>query len=283
MKSKSIKLESIEYYKYENPEYYKDKGVIVTGATGGIGSLLTKTLIELGANVIAVIKDEKKFKEMFDSYIDNNSINYEILDFCTETDYRNIFSKIMIKLGGKLDIMFLCHGKFAHTDIMDTEIKEYDNLININSRSIMAMISLATPFLKYTKGNIVALSSLESYIPVKKSFLNTTTKCIVNSLIQNSALELASFGIRVNGVAPGITYTNFRLEEFEEPKEKNHHMYLKKSAIENLLSQSVVQPDEIVDAMLFLGSDDAGFITGEIIKVDSGYSLNHDKCFTNPK
>ena len=51
----------------------------------------------------------------------------------------------------------------------------------------------------------------------------------------------------------------------------------------NLLSQSVIQPDEIVDVMLFLGCDDAGFVTGEIIKVDSGYSLNHDNSFTNPK
>ena len=278
-----MKYESLEYYKFENPEYYKDKGVIVTGATGGIGSLLTKTLIELGSNVVAVIKDEKKYKEIFKSYIENNSLQYEILDFKSETDYRNIFSRIMIKLGGKLDIMFLCHGKYSQTDIMDTQIREYDNIININSRSVMAMISLATPFLKYTKGNIVAISSLESFIPVKNSFLNTTSKCIVNSLIQNSALELASFGIRVNGVAPGIANTKFRVEEFDEPKDKNHHMYLKKSAKNNLLSQNVVEPDEIVDTMLFLGSDDAGFITGEIIKVDSGYSLNHDNCFTSPK
>ena len=145
------------------------------------------------------------------------------------------------------------------------------------------MISLATPFLKYTKGNIVVISSLESFIPVKNSFLNTTSKCIVNSLIQNSALELASFGIRVNGVAPGITKTNYRIEEFDEPNERNQSMYLKKNANNNLLSQSVVKPDEVVDVMLFLGCNDAGFVTGEIIKIDSGYSLNHDCSFTKPK
>ena len=189
----------------------------------------------------------------------------------------------MMKLGGKLDVMFLCHGQFAQSEIMDTTIKDYDHLININSRSVMAMISLATPFLKYTKGNIVVISSLESYIPVKNSFLNTTTKCIVNSLIQNSALELASFGIRVNGVAPGLVNTNFRIEEFDEPKEKNHNMYLKKNAIKNLLSSSSINPDEVVDVMLFLGCEDAGFVTGEIIKIDSGYSLNHSSSFTIPK
>ena len=278
-----MKTESIEYYKYENPNYYKDKGVIITGATGGIGYLLTTTLIELGARVLALVKNEKKLKELFSSYINNGTLQYQIFDFAREIDYRQTFSEIMMKLGGKLDVMFLCHGYFSHGDIMDTTIREFDELLIVNSRSVMAMISLATPFLKYTKGNIVVISSLESFIPVKNSFLNTTSKCIVNSIIQNSALELASFSIRVNGVAPGITNTNFRLEDFEEPKEKNHSMYMKKKAYNNLLSESLIQPDEVVDVMLFLGSDDAGFVTGEIIKVDSGYSLNHSKSFTNPK
>ncbi len=278
-----MKTESIEYYKFENPEYYKNKGVIVTGATGGIGSLLTSTLIELGSRVIALVKNEKKVKEMFNPYIRNGFLQYEIFDFLKDTDYKTVFSKIMMKLGGKLDIMFLCHGLFSQSQIIDTTLNEYDQIINANSRSVLAMISLATPFLKYTKGNIVVISSLESFIPVKNSFLNTTSKCIVNSLIQNSALELASFGIRVNGVAPGITKTNYRIEEFDEPKERNQSMYLKKNANNNLLSQSVVKPDEVVDVMLFLGCNDAGFVTGEIIKIDSGYSLNHDCSFTKPK
>ena len=278
-----MKPESVEYYKIQNPNYYKGKGIIITGATGGIGSLLTSVLIELGARVVAVVKNEKKLKEMFDSNIKDGSLKYEIIDFKSETDYRNKFSNIMMELGGKLDNMFLCHGKFFQGQILETSLKEYDDIIIINSRSVMAMISLATPFLKYTKGNIVVISSLESFIPVKNSFLNTTAKCMVNSIIQNSALELASFGIRVNGVAPGITKTDFRIEEFDEPKDKNNNMYIKKSAHYNLLTQNVMEPCDIVDVMLFLGCDDAGFVTGEIIKIDSGYSLNHDKSFSNPK
>jgi NAD(P)-dependent dehydrogenase (short-subunit alcohol dehydrogenase family) len=270
-----MKTESIDYYKNENPEYYKDKGVIVTGATGGIGSLLTSTLIELGAKVVAVVKDENKLKEMFDSQIKNGSLQYHITDFSTEIYYNTAFSNIMMKLEGKLDIMFLCHGKFAQGDIMETDLKEYDEITIINTRSFMAMISLAIPFLKYTKGNIVALSSLESYIPVKNSFLMTTSKCMVNMIIKDTALEVASFGVRVNGVAPGVTHTNFRKEEFVDNKEENNEKYLELQGNNNLLSKNVIEPDEVVDTMLFLGCDDAGFITGEIIKIDSGFSLNH--------
>ena len=166
---------------------------------------------------------------------------------------------------------------------METTLKDYDEAINVNTRSIMSLVSLATPFLKHTKGNIVAISSLESFIPVKNSFLNTVSKSMVNMIIQSSALELASFGVRVNGVAPGVTNTMFRRHELEEPKEKNNAEYMRKAGQCNLLSQNVVEPDDVVDVMLFLGCDDAEFITGEIIKVDNGYSLNHDNSYGSSK
>ena len=272
--------ESISYYLNENPQYYKDKHIIVTGATGGIGSLLTSTLLSLGAKIVAIVRDESKLKSMFEKNIEDGSLQYQIMDFLIETEYYIKFSDIMIKLGGKLDILFLCHGEYYQAEYMDIDIKDYDRLTNINTRPVMLLISLSTPFLKYTKGNIVVISSLESYIPTKISFLNTTTKCMVNMIIQNSALELASFGIRVNGIAPGLTETNFRLKEFEEPKEKNNEIYNKEKGFENLMDQNIIQPEDVVDTILFLGCQDAGFITGEIIKIDNGYSLNHNKSFS---
>lgn len=275
-----MKEESLYYY--ENKNFYKGKGVLITGATGGIGSLLMATLVHLGARVVALVKDEKKLKEILNNYtINPNLVHVEKMDFKIDTNYREIFTKIMMNLKGKLDIMFLCHGLFAQGEIMETILKEYDEAININTRSIMTLISLATPFLKHTKGNIVAISSLESFIPVKNSFLNTVSKSMVNMIIQNSALELASFGVRVNGVAPGITNTMFRKNELRDPSENGE--YMKRAGKSNLLSQEVVQPDDVVDVMLFLGCDDAEFVTGEIIRIDNGFSLNHDNSYGTNK
>ena len=275
-----MKEESLYYY--ENKNFYKGKGVLITGATGGIGSLLMATLVHLGARVVVLVKDEKKLKEILNNYtINPNLVHVEKMDFKIDTNYREIFTKIMMNLKGKLDIMFLCHGLFAQGEIMETILKEYDEAININTRSIMTLISLATPFLKHTKGNIVAISSLESFIPVKNSFLNTVSKSMVNMIIQNSALELASFGVRVNGVAPGITNTMFRKNELRDPSENGE--YMKRAGKSNLLSQEVVQPDDVVDVMLFLGCDDAEFVTGEIIKIDNGFGLNHDNSYGTNK
>ena len=272
--------ESLSYYLNENPDYYKNKHIIITGATGGIGSILTSALLTLGAKVVAIMRDVEKLKSLFSKYIEDGSLQYQTMDFLVETEYLTKFSDIMMKLGGKLDILFLCHGEYYQAEYMNTEIRDYDRLVNINTRPVMLLISLATPFLKLTKGNVVVISSLESFIPTKNSFLNTTTKCMVNMIIQNSALELAPFGIRVNGIAPGITETNFRLEEFDEPKIENNEIYNKKKGYENLTDPGIIQPEDVVDTMLFLGCDDAGFITGEIIKIDNGYGLNHGKKFS---
>ena len=275
-----MKEEFLKYY--DKKKCFFGKNIIITGATGGIGSLLMTTLVQFGAKVLALVKDTKKLYDILRMQrIDPDLVKVEKMDFKLDQNYREVFTNIMLKLGGKLDMLFICHGCFENGEIIETNLKEYDALVNINTRSVLALMSLATPFLKYTKGNIVAISSLESFIPVKGSFLNTITKSMVNSLIKNAALELASFGIRVNGVAPGVTKTNFRLNKFDEPKENNNENFMQQNSLNNLLNKNVIEPRDIVDTMLFLASDDAQFVTGEIIQVDNGYSLNHDLCYVD--
>ena len=275
-----MKNESVSYY--EAKKCFAGKNVLITGATGGIGSLLMASLAYLGAKVAVIVKDLKKLQDVLnDRNIKRELIHVEKMDFKLDQNYREVFTNIMMKLGGKLDMLFLCHGYFENGEIIETDLKEYDVSVNINTRSMMSLMSLATPFLKYTQGNIVLISSMESFIPVKGSFLNTVTKSMVNSLIKNAALELASFGVRVNGVAPGVTNTKLRIDKLEEPKERNNQIFLQNAGMNNLLSKNVLEPGDIVDAILFLASDDAQFVTGEIIKVDNGYSLNHDLCFSD--
>ena len=100
---------------------------------------------------------------------------------------------------------------------------------------------------------------------------------MLNSLIQCSALELASFGIRVNGVAPTIVDTKFR-KELSEDKNKE---FLNSLEDIHILNKNVLKSNDVVNTILYLASDEADFVTGEIIIVDNGYSLNHDLCFSS--
>lgn len=272
-----MNVEKISHFKKNKS--FLGKNVLITGATGGIGSILMESLAHLGAKIVVLVKDTKKLKEiLIDKNLNPEAIQAEKMDFELNKNYREVFTNIMLKLGGKLDMLFICHGYFENGELIGTKLKEYDRLININTRSTIAMMSLAAPFLKYTEGNIVAISSLESFIPVRGSFLNTITKSMVNSIIKNAALELASFGVRVNGVAPGVTNTTMRINIVGEIYKNNE--FMKQQGLNNLLDKKVIEPSDVVDAMLFLASNEAKFITGEIIIVDNGYSLNHDLCFS---
>ena len=157
--------------------------------------------------------------------------------------------------------------------------------MNINVRSVFHILSISVPFLKLTKGNCVILSSMESFIPKNQSFLNTTSKAMINSLVQNSALELSSFGVRINAVAPSFINKEEKKEvnDFDYNFGKiygNENKYGDKDEKMYPLGKKLVEKENIADTILFLASDEASFITGEIIQNDNGYGINHDMSFT---
>lgn len=102
---------------------------------------------------------------------------------------------------------------------------------------------------------------------------------MLNSLIENSALELAPFGVRVNGVAPGITDTEIRVSDVFNKKDNKD--YLNKMGDFFLLNKTILSPEDIVHNILFLASSQANYMTGEIMSVDNGFILNHDLSFAD--
>ena len=299
---------TIDFFQNENKNYYKNKNIIITGATGGIGTVLVETLSSLGANLLLISHDEEKIKKKFynllneeESLNDNssehihinansiNKIQYEIIDLENPKEINSKFPICLKKMKARIDNLFICHGIYSSCSIKDCSKENFDKIMNINVRSIFHILSICVPFLKLTKGNCVIISSLESFIPVKNGFLNTTSKAMINSLVQNSALELSSFGVRINAVAPGITNTEHRNGSNENNDNNissfmgmwNNNGMMRSKGESFPLGKSILQPSNIVDTILFLGSDEASFITGEIIQNDNGYGLNHDLSFTH--
>lgn len=299
---------TIDFFQNENKNYYKNKNILITGATGGIGTVLVETLSSLGANLLLISHDEEKIKKKFhnllneeESINDNssehihinansmNKIQYEIIDLENPKDINSKFPICLKKMKARIDNLIMCHGIYSSCSIKDCSKENFDKVMNINVRSIFHILSICVPFLKLSKGNCVIISSLESFIPMKNGFLNTTSKAMINSLVQNSALELSSFGVRINGVAPGITNTEHRNENNENNDNNissfmgmwNNNGMMRSKGEAFPLGKSILQPSNIVDTILFLGSDEASFITGEIIQNDNGYGLNHDLSFTH--
>jgi len=159
---------------YKNSNAFKDKNIIVTGATGGIGSVLVGAYLYLGAKVVAVVRDEKKVLEMFNSEKNNKNFDYEIINLENPMFINKGFTNIIKKkFGGKLDGLVMCHGVFSPGKLIETLIDAFDSTLNTNVRSSFHLLSLATPFLKLTKGNVVVLSSIYGKLLYKDSFLES--------------------------------------------------------------------------------------------------------------
>ena len=307
---------TLNFFKIEN-NFYKDKNIIITGATCPVGVSLVETLFSLGANILLISHDESKLQSVFSHLLENdenneeeekenenenqsqsnnninikntNLIQYEIIDLENPKEINAKFPLCLKKIKGKLDILLICHGVTAYFKIKDCSSENFDKIMNLNVRSVFHLLSISVPFLKLTKGNCVILSSMESFIPKNEGFLNTISKAMINSLVQNSALELSSFGVRVNAVAPSVIKKDEKekkdLSDFDYNfgkiwggdgggggGNKDLNMYP--------LGKQLVEKGNIADTILFLASDEASFITGEIIQNDNGFSINHDMSFT---
>ena len=298
---------TLNFFKIEN-NYYKDKNVIITGATCPIGISLVETLSSLGANILIISHDESKIQNNFGHLLESNDneeeeenenqsnysknknlIQYEIINLENPKEINLKYPLCLKKLGAKLDILIICHGITSYTKIKDCTIENFDKIMNLNVRSVFHILSISVPFLKLTKGNCIILSSIESFIPKNQGFLNTTSKAMINSLVQNSALELSSFGVRINAVAPSMIKKEEEKKDIsdfdsnfgkiwggginDKPVNKDSDMFP--------LGKKLVEKENVVDTILFLASDEASFITGEIIQNDNGFGINHDLSFTN--
>ncbi len=260
---------------YLKTNAFKNKNVIVTGATGAIGTQVVKKLLQCGAKVIGFIHNKSNIDDSFQDYLKTNQLKYIVSELKYGQKITENFKEAMIDLKGKLDILICCHGKFFGGNLIDTAADDFDQNININVRANFHLLSLSVPFLKVSKGNAVMISSVESKITEKGDFLHALSKSMINSLVENSALELASFGVRVNAVAPGFVNSNYRAEAMDNKNEK----YLEMMKEYCLLNKKIIEPEEVADAILFLASDEACFMTGEVMTIDSGFELNHDLSF----
>lgn len=273
-----MKMSSSTIKNYIKSNTFKNKNVIVTGATGAIGSQVVKNLLECGANVLGFIHNQNNINEYLIPYIKSNQLKYITTELKYGQKVTEQFKEAMIKLKGRLDILICCHGKFFAGNVIDTAADDFDDNININVRANFQLLSLSVPFLKLSKGNAVMISSVDSKIVEKGDFLHALNKSMINSLVENAALELASFGVRVNAVAPSFVNSNYRSNILT-----NNDKYLEMMKEYNLLNKKNIEPEDVADAILFLASDEAGFMTGEIMIIDNGFELNHDLSFMEEK
>lgn len=236
------------------------KVAIVTGGTRGIGLETVRLFKENKATVILF----GSRKESVDKAIDElKEEGLEVFGYYPNlNDYEDIENTIkeINEKFGKIDILVNNAGMSANKKIEDTTIEEFKNIMDLNVNAMFYVTKAVVPYMKENKGGVILnTSSMVSIYGQPSGAGYPTSKFAVNGLTKSLSRELAPFNIRVNAVAPGVTNTDMVAK-------------LPKEMIEPLIKTiplgRIGEPRDIANAYLFLASDMASYVTGEILSVD---------------
>ncbi|KAH8307754.1 hypothetical protein KR044_012678, partial [Drosophila immigrans] len=252
---------------------FKDKVIIVTGASSGIGAATAVHLSRLGGQLVIVGRNVEKLKETADNILaaGGSAALQMKADMTKEGDVEQIVSAT-IKHFGKLDVLVNNAGIIELGSIENTSLEQYDRIMNTNVRSLYQLTFLATPELIKTKGNIVNVSSVCGLRSFPGVLAYNVSKSAVDQLTRCVALELASKGVRVNSVNPGVIVTE--LQKRGGLNDAAYAKFLERSKETHALGRPG-EVGEVAAAIAFLASEDASFTTGINLPVDGG---RHAMC-----
>lgn len=250
----------------------KDKTAIITGSTRGIGKAIAIRFAKEGARIVVNgLKSLQEAKNVVKEIEKNGgSATYVMANACT-TDGVNEIIKKAIKEYKRIDIAVCSVGKHEECYALETDLEDWDRMIKINLTSTFLMSTRVAKVMKKQKsGKIITISSKMGIVGAGKSSVYCTAKSGVIMLTKTLAIELAQYGILVNGIAPGVTATEPTFARFmEEPK-------IEERTNKRIPLKRVANPSEIAAAAVFLGSDDSSYVNGSVLVVDGGWIANSD-------
>ncbi len=246
---------------------FENKNVLVTGAASGIGKGISSLFARLGARVLLIDKNiddgKKAVKEIS---VDGGKSNFFYLDLTEISSIRDVVASIISK-HKKIDILINNAGICPMDAFTDIDIDRWDSVIRINLTSVFFLTREVSRFMIERKyGKIVNISSISAKMGgVNAPPHYVASKGGLDSLTRYFAKKLASFNINVNAISGSATMTNITKS-------------FTKSMLDNLIKITPLNRlstvSDIAKAVVFLASDDSGFITGEVLNVSGGLYMD---------
>jgi len=237
----------------------KNKNIIVTGASGGIGNSIVKKLYEVGANVLASGTRIEKLEELKKNY---NNIKILKFDIAQSDKIEEFIDKATDTLGGSLDCLINNAGITKDNLAIRMNIDEWKKVIDINLTSTFLMSKFAIKkMLKNKSGKIVNITSVVGHTGNIGQANYTASKAGIVAMSKSLAIEYAKKNININCISPGFIKTAMT-EKIDEK--------FKEVIISKIPSARLGDPDDIANAVLFLTSNQSNYINGETLHVNGG-------------
>ena len=237
----------------------KNKNIIVTGASGGIGNSIVKKLYEVGANILASGTRIEKLEELKKIY---NNIKILNFDIAQSDKIERFIDKATEDLGGRLDFLINNAGITQDNLAIRMNIDEWKRVIDINLTSTFLMSKFAIKkMLKNKSGKIVNITSVVGHTGNIGQANYTASKAGIVAMSKSLAIEYAKKNININCISPGFIKTAMT-EKIDDK--------FKETIISKIPSARLGEPDDIANAVLFLVSNQSDYINGETLHVNGG-------------
>ncbi|NLI89971.1 MAG: SDR family oxidoreductase [Epulopiscium sp.] len=243
---------------------FKDKNVLVTGSSRGIGKAIALKFASLGATVfVNGSKDEESLKSTYNKIIDQGGNAHMFL--CDISSYENtekLFDYVTSKTDGSLDILINNAG-ISHAGLFtDTTPNIWTDILNTNLSSVYNCCHLAVPsMISKQEGCIINVSSIWGNVGASCEVAYSATKGGINSFSKALGKELGPCNIRVNAIACGFINTGM-------------NSYLSKSEKEDFVEEIPLcrpgDPEEVANLCAYLASDEASYLTSQVVTLDGG-------------
>ena len=237
----------------------KDKNIIVTGASGGIGGSIIKKFYDYGSNILATGTRVEKLEELKSKFKNLKTLKFDI----SQTDkIESFIEEATSKLGGNLDCIINNAGITKDNLAIRLSIEDWKKVLDINLTSTFLMSKFAIKkMLKNKSGKIINITSIVGHTGNLGQSNYTASKAGIIAMSKSLSVEYAKKNINVNCVSPGFIKTAMT----DKIDEKFKDILLSK-----IPSARFGEPDDIANAVLFLASNLSDYINGETLHVNGG-------------
>ena len=240
----------------------KDKNIIVTGASGGIGNSIVERLNQNGANILATGTRIEKLEELKKNFDNVKIIKFDISQHDKIEEFIENATK---ELGGSLDCVVNNAGITKDNLAIRMSLEEWSKVININLTSTFLMCKYSIKkMLKNKSGKIINITSVVGHTGNVGQANYTASKAGIVAMSKSLAIEYAKKNINVNCISPGFISTAMTDQIDEKFKE---------TIVAKIPSNRLGKPEDIANAVNFLSSNQSDYINGETLHVNGGMYL----------